>query len=81
MMNMLNLKTGILEKNYKVKDMKIKNSHIIQRLNALGLTHGSNVKIKQKCLFKGPCILEVNDQTLSIRGCDACHILLEESYG
>lgn len=53
---------------------------MIQRLNALGVTPGSNVKIKQKCLFRGPCILEINGQNLSIRGCDACHILLEESH-
>lgn len=77
---MLNLKTGILERNYKIKGMKIKNTHMIQRLNALGVTPGSNIKIKQKCLFRGPCILEINGQNLSIRGCDACHILLEEAH-
>lgn len=71
---MLNLKTGILEKNYKVTDLKIKNKHMRQRLNALGLNQGTSVKIKQKCLFKGPCILEINGQNLSIRGCDACQI-------
>ncbi|MGW7907239.1 FeoA family protein [Staphylococcus pseudoxylosus] len=78
---MLNLKTGILEKNYKIKGMEIENKYLIQRLNALGLAPGSNVKIKQKCLFRGPCILEINGQNLSVRGCDACHILLEESHG
>ena len=51
------------------------------RLHALGLTHGTKIKIKQKCLFKGPCILEMNGQNLSIRGCDACQIFLEESHG
>ncbi|WP_432741235.1 FeoA domain-containing protein [Staphylococcus equorum] len=53
---------------------------MLQRLNALGLNYGTDVKIKQKCLFKGPCILEVNDQCLSIRGCDACHIFLEQAH-
>ncbi|MRF34232.1 ferrous iron transporter A [Staphylococcus xylosus] len=78
---MLNLKTGILDKNYKIKGIEIKNKHMTQRLNALGLTPGSKLKIKQKCLFSGPCILEINGQNLSIRSCDACHILLEEAHG
>jgi len=78
---MLNLKTGKLNKNYKITEMHIQNKHMIQRLNALGLNHGTNVKIKQKCLFKGPCILEINGQNLSIRGCDACQIFLEEAHG
>ncbi|WP_431777223.1 ferrous iron transport protein A [Staphylococcus saprophyticus] len=25
---------------------------MLQRLHALGLTHGTKIKIKQKCLFK-----------------------------
>lgn len=73
-MYMLNLKTGVLEKNYTVTDLKIRNKHMLQRLHTLGLTHGTKIKIKQKCLFKGPCILEINGQNLSIRGCDACQI-------
>ena len=77
---MLNIETATLEKRYKIKALHIKNQHMLQRLNALGLNNGTNVKIKQKCLFKGPCILEVNDQCLSIRGCDACHIFLEEAH-
>ena len=77
---MLNIETATLEKRYKIKELNIKNQHMLQRLNALGLNDGKDVKIKQKYLFKGPCILEVNDQCLSIRGCDACHIFLEEAH-
>lgn len=77
---MLNIKTGSLNKRYTVKHMNIKNDSMVQRLNALGLNHGTDLKIKQRCLFKGPCILEVNGQHLSIRGCDACQIFLEEAH-
>ena len=61
--------------------MNIENDNLVQRLNALGLNIGTNLKIKQRCLFKGPCILEVNGQNLSIRGYDACQILLEDTHG
>ena len=52
--------------------------NMLYRLSAFGLTDGSTIKIKQKCLFKGPCIIEINGQQLSIRHCDACCIALEE---
>ena len=76
---MLSIKSGDLKKSYKIKEMNIKNQHMRHRLNALGLVNGTKLKIKQKCLFKGPCILEVNGQCLSIRGCDVCQIELEEA--
>ncbi len=47
-------------------------------LNGCWLTDDAIITIKQKCLFKGPCIIEVNGQQLSIRHCDACSIALEE---
>lgn len=74
---MLSINSGTLKKNYKIKNIKIKNQYMRHRLNALGLTNGTKLKIKQRCLFKGPCILEVNGQCLSIRGYDACQIELE----
>ncbi|MFH7202952.1 ferrous iron transport protein A [Staphylococcus aureus] len=46
--------------------------------SAFWLTDDAIITIKQKCLFKGPCIIEVNGQQLSIRHCDACSIALEE---
>lgn len=50
---MLNIETATLEKCYKIKALNIKNQHMLQRLNALGLNDRTDVKIKQKCLFKG----------------------------
>ena len=39
---MLNIKTGSLNKRYTVKHMNIKNDSMVQRLNALGLNHGTD---------------------------------------
>ncbi|HDT6979754.1 TPA: ferrous iron transport protein A [Staphylococcus aureus] len=75
---MLNIKNGEMNKAYKIKRMDIANENMLYRLSAFGLTDDAIITIKQKCLFKGPCIIEVNGQQLSIRHCDACSIALEE---
>ncbi|HFE5101950.1 TPA: FeoA family protein [Staphylococcus aureus] len=67
-----------MNKAYKIKRMDIANENMLYRLSAFGLTDDAIITIKQKCLFKGPCIIEVNGQQLSIRHCDACSIALEE---
>ncbi|HGO3739910.1 TPA: FeoA family protein [Staphylococcus aureus] len=76
---MLNIKNGEMNKAYKIKRMDIANENMLYRLSAFGLTDDAIITIKQKCLFKGPCIIEVNGQQLSIRHCDACSIALEET--
>ncbi|HCY6187273.1 TPA: ferrous iron transport protein A [Staphylococcus aureus] len=75
---MLNIKNGEMNKAYKIKRMDIANENMLYRLSAFGLTDDAIITIKQKCLSKGPCIIEVNGQQLSIRHCDACSIALEE---
>ncbi|EHJ08961.1 FeoA family protein [Staphylococcus simiae] len=75
---MLSIKTGEKNKQYRIKHIDIDNVNMRYRLSAFGLTDGSTIKIKQKCLFKGPCIIETNGQQVSIRQCDACRIALEE---
>lgn len=45
-----------------------------RRLIALGCTKGSRVCLKQKCLFGGPCLLEAEGQSISIRKTDAAKI-------
>ncbi|HDD2269789.1 TPA: ferrous iron transport protein A [Staphylococcus aureus] len=75
---MLNIKNGEMNKAYKIKRMDIANENMLYHLSAFGLTDDAIITIKQKCLFKGPCIIEVNGQQLSIRHCDACSIALEE---
>ncbi|EFU83058.1 FeoA domain protein [Staphylococcus lugdunensis] len=75
---LLNLKTGIKNKNYKVKSISICNKNMLYRLSALGIKKGSEVCIKRKCLFNGPSIIEVNGQFLCIRQSDARNITLEE---
>ncbi|HCZ7246309.1 TPA: FeoA domain-containing protein [Staphylococcus aureus] len=71
---MLNIKNGEMNKAYKIKRMDIANENMLYRLSAFGLTDDAIITIKQK----GPCIIEVNGQQLSIRHCDACSIALEE---
>ncbi|CDR26142.1 FeoA family protein [Staphylococcus schweitzeri] len=75
---MLNVRNGEKNKLYRIKQIDINNMNMLYRLSAFGLTDGSTIKIVQKCLFKGPCIIEINGQQLSIRHCDACCIALEE---
>lgn len=45
-----------------------------RRLIALGCFKGSEVCLKQKCLFGGPCLLETQGQSISIRQTDAAKI-------
>ncbi|MCJ1655534.1 FeoA domain-containing protein [Staphylococcus sp. NRL 16/872] len=75
---MLNLTKGIKDRNYKVEAINIKNKSMLYRLSAFGLTKGTTIKIKQKCLLNGPSVVEINGQYLSIRQRDAHLIVLEE---
>lgn len=75
---MLNLMTGMKNKQYKVKSINLNNKSMLYRLGALGLKKGSSVSIKRKCLFNGPSVIEINGQYLSIRQSDARQIALEE---
>ncbi|UDI77442.1 ferrous iron transport protein A [Staphylococcus taiwanensis] len=74
---MQNLTTGVKNRNYKIKEINITNKSMLYRLKALGLTKGSHIKIKQKCLLSGPSVIEINGQFLSIRQRDARLIELE----
>ncbi len=60
-----------MNKAYKIKRMDIANENMLYRLSAFGLTDDAIITIKQKCLFKGPCIIGVNGQQLDLRHCDA----------
>lgn len=53
---MLNIKNGEMNKAYKIKRMDIANENMLYRLSAFGLTDDAIITIKQKCLFKGPCM-------------------------
>lgn len=75
---MLNLMTGMKNKQYKVKSINLNNKSMLYHLGALGLKKGSLVSIKRKCLFNGPSVIEINGQYLSIRQSDARQIALEE---
>lgn len=75
---MLNLKTGVKNKEYKIKCIDLNNKNMLYRLGSLGLKKGSVVSIKRKCLFNGPSVIEINGQQLCIRQSDARHITLEE---
>ena len=48
-----------------------------RRLAAFGLAEGSELRLKQKAMFKGPCTLECRGQLISIRHCDAKMIKVE----
>ena len=43
---------------------------LLKRLAAFGLSE-SELRMKQKAMFKGPCTLECRGQLISIRHCDA----------
>lgn len=74
---MLSIKDVMTNRRYKIKQINIHNRNMQHRLSALGLHTGSVIKLKQKCLLHGPCIIEIEGQQISIRHCDACHIVLE----
>ncbi|AGC89670.1 FeoA domain-containing protein [Staphylococcus warneri] len=75
---MLNIKSALKNKKYKIKQIDINNKDMIYRLNAFGIRVGSDIKVKQRCMFNGPCVIEISGQQVSIRHCDACQIALEE---
>lgn len=75
---MLNLETALKNKKYKVKQIDIENKNMIYRLNAFGIRAGADIQIKQRCMFKGPCVIEISGQQVSIRNCDACLIAVED---
>ena len=69
---MLNIKSALKNKKYKIKQIDINNKDMIYRLNAFGIRVGSDIKVN------GPCVIEISGQQVSIRHCDACQIALEE---
>ncbi|KAA1037691.1 FeoA family protein [Macrococcus equipercicus] len=76
---MLHAANAQLGTTYKIKSM-ILDHHMLHRLNALGFSEGSLIKVRQKSLFKGPCTLDMNGQHICIRNCDACKIMLELNH-
>lgn len=75
---MLNLKNAMKNKKYRVKHINIDNKNMLYRLNAFGIRAGADIQIKQRCMFKGPCVIEISGQQVSIRNCDACRIAVED---
>lgn len=76
----IHVANATLGRTYKIKSMLFDNAMIQHRLQALGFTEGSKVKVQQKSLFKGPCTIEINGQQICIRNCDACKIMLEQTH-
>ncbi|MEC3434177.1 FeoA domain-containing protein, partial [Bacillus cereus] len=48
-----------------------------RRLAAFGIAEGSELRLKQKAMFKGHCTLECRGQYISIRHCDANMLKVE----
>ncbi|MBC6971317.1 ferrous iron transport protein A [Bacillus sp. Xin] len=73
-MSLVDIKIGeeALVKNIQALDKLLK-----RRLAAFGLSEGSELRVKQKAMFKGPCTLECRGQLISIRHCDAKMIKVE----
>ncbi|MDM5190483.1 FeoA family protein [Bacillus sp. DX4.1] len=73
-MSLVDIKIGekVLVKNIQSLDKLLK-----RRLAAFGLLEGSELRIKQKAMFNGPCTLECRGQLISIRHCDAKMIKVE----
>ncbi|TDL98317.1 ferrous iron transport protein A [Macrococcus brunensis] len=65
---------------YFVKSISFDNPVLQHRLNALGLSVGSMLKVQRKSLFKGPCVFDIEGQYICIRNCDACKIMLEAAH-
>ncbi|GGB10493.1 ferrous iron transport protein A [Macrococcus hajekii] len=77
---MLHAANAQIGNTYSVKSMSFDNPVLMHRLNALGLTVGSLLKVQRKSLFKGPCVFDVDGQHICIRNCDACKIILESTH-
>lgn len=77
---MIHVANATLGTTYKIKSMLFDNAMVMHRLHALGFTEGSEIKVRQKSLFKGPCTLDINGQHVCIRNCDACKIMLEQVH-
>ncbi|EMA6344807.1 FeoA family protein [Bacillus cytotoxicus] len=60
-----------------VKSMQALDKLLKRRLAAFGLSEGSELRVKQKAMFKGPFTLECRGQFISIRHCDAKMIKVE----
>ena len=60
-----------------VKSIQSLDQLLKRRLVAFGLAEGSELRLKQKAMFKGPCTLECRGQLISIRHCDAKMIKVE----
>ncbi|WP_144507834.1 FeoA family protein [Bacillus thuringiensis] len=73
-MSLVDIKIGekVLVKSVQSLDQLLK-----RRLAAFGLSEGSELHMKQKAMFKGPCTLECRGQLISIRHCDAKMIKVE----
>ena len=72
-MSLVDIKIGekVLVKSVQSLDYLLK-----RRLAAFGLSEGSELRMKQKAMFKG-CTLECRGQLISIRHCDAKMIKVE----
>lgn len=42
-----------------------------RKLQVLGVCDGCELKMKQKMMFNGPCVVECNGRDFCIRNCDA----------
>ncbi|MGI8361498.1 FeoA family protein [Bacillus cereus] len=73
-MSLVDIKIGekVLVKSIQSLDQLLK-----RRLAAFGLAEGSELRLKQKAMFKGLCTLECRGQLISIRHCDAKMIKVE----
>lgn len=74
-MSLVDIKIGekVLVKSVQSLDHQL----LKRRLAAFGLSEGSELRMKQKAMFKGPCTLECRGQLISIRHCDAKMIKVE----